>query len=279
MKNSNSIVYQGAPGSFSHLTALHHCRSYPVLDGKKTFLEVFEALQKREAQYGIIPIENSLIGSIYENYDLLGKSSLSIIREIKTRIELSLIALPGASIDQIKTVFSHPKALEQCHIFFQKYPHIQAVIHYDTGGAVEKIKRGEDPSCAAIASSLAAKYYGLNVLKFQLEDDLENYTRFVLLSVEKSSPGFMENHHKCSISFNLEHRKGALVSVLEALSNQGVNLTKIESRPIFGKAFEYFFYLDFQIPLETTTWNAHPLLEDLQQRVKNLHLLGIYECC
>ncbi|MCF7729606.1 MAG: hypothetical protein K9M81_04470 [Chthoniobacterales bacterium] len=284
-------------------------------------------------------------------------------------------------------------------IFFQKHPHIQAVIHQDTGGAVEEIKRGEDPSCAAIASSLAAKYYGLNVLKFHLEDDLENYTRFVLLSKKKSSSGLtrifhtdsaaaceqlmdtasasnwssgsvythsrrqtsslalphqpsrpprhdqyeisgltrifhtdsaaacehltdtasvsncssgsmkhtavvaihhlpclhqdsrrlatnqyeisglMEKHHKCSISFNLEHRKGALVSVLEALSNQGVNLTKIESRPICGKAFEYLFYLDFQIPLETNTWNTQALLEDLQKRVKNLHLLGIYECC
>ncbi|MCF7729605.1 MAG: hypothetical protein K9M81_04465 [Chthoniobacterales bacterium] len=119
MKNSNSIVYQGSPGSFSHLTALDHCSSYLILEGRKTFSEVFEALEKGEARYGIIPIENSLIGSIYENYDLLGKSSLSIIREIKRRIELSLITLPGVSIDQIKKVFSHPKALEQCRFFFK----------------------------------------------------------------------------------------------------------------------------------------------------------------
>jgi prephenate dehydratase len=141
------------------------------------------------------------------------------------------------------------------------------------------VKKRNDPSLGAIASTFAAQLYELPVLKEHLEDDLENYTRFVLLSREKTSGISIKGSQKCSISFNLEHQKGALVSVLEALSNQGVNLTKIESRPIFGKAFEYLFYLDFQIPLGTTTWNAHPLLEDLQQRVKNLHLLGIYECC
>jgi prephenate dehydratase len=133
MKNAKPLVYQGSPGSFSHLTALRHYGEEYVFQGKKTFAEVFEALEKGEATYGMVPIENSLIGSIYENYDLLGKSELSIVKEMRTRVELSLIALPGVSIDQITTVFSHTKALEQCRHFFKKYPHLQATVHTDTG--------------------------------------------------------------------------------------------------------------------------------------------------
>ena len=187
MKNTTSLVYQGSPGSFSHVTALRHCGEHHVFQGKKTFAEVFETLEKEEATYGIVPIENSLIGSIYENYDLLGRSNLSIVKEMKTRVELALIALPGVDIDQIRTVFSHTKALEQCRQFFKKYPHLQATVYHDTGGAVAEIKKRNDPSLGAIASTFAAQLHELTVLQEHLEDDLENYTRFVLLARKQSS--------------------------------------------------------------------------------------------
>ncbi|MFZ4116762.1 MAG: prephenate dehydratase [Chthoniobacterales bacterium] len=281
MNKAISLVYQGSPGSFSHATALRHCGEHHIFQGKKTFAEVFETLEKGEATYGIVPIENSLIGSIYENYDLLGKSNLSIVKEMKTRVELALIALPDVDIDQITTVFSHTKALEQCRRFFKKYFHLQATVHTDTGGAVAEVKKRNDSSLGAIASTFAAQLYGLTVIQEHLEDDLENYTRFVLLSrknISKISDIEFKKNHKCSVSFYLEHKEGALASVLELLAMQGVNLTKIESRPIQGRAFEYLFYIDFQMPLDQERQEEMTVIEALQRCVKNLNVLGIYEC-
>jgi prephenate dehydratase len=155
-------------------------------------------------------------------------------------------------------------------------------LHYpDTGGAVAEVKKRNDPSLGAIASPLAAQLHGMNILKEQLEDDLENYTRFVLLT-RKQSSNFtdfqLKKNHKCSVSFHLEHKAGALAAVLAILARQGVNLMKIESRPIQGRAFEYLFYLDFQISADQRH-RGGAIVEALEASVSNLNVFGFYECC
>jgi prephenate dehydratase len=253
------IVYQGTKGSFSWLTAQ---RLFPNAEirGMTTFREAFEAVEKGEAEFALLPIENTLAGTIYETLDLLNAGSLQIIGEAKTTIEHNLLGLAGA--DQLTQVLSHPKALAQCTKFFQEHPLIESVPYFDTAGAAEEVARRNDPACAAIASSAAAEMYGLEVLKPNIHDNAENYTRFFLLS-KKPAEG-----KKSSLCFTLDHRAGSLAEVLSWLASHNVNLTYLVSRPLIGKPFEYLFYVE----LEST----FPV-EELRKRTNSLKVLGTYD--
>ena len=208
--------------------------------------EVFAELDERAADAAAIPIENSLAGSVLEHFDLLLAHDVKVVRETLVRIRHNLIAIESASLDEIERVYSHPVALAQCRRFLAAHPRMKAVAFYDTAGSVKQLVEQQDPYAAAIASKAAAAYYGAEILAAGIEDNPENYTRFFLVRRAGEAETDPQSN-KLSIAFSVENRPGSLVAALSALSAQGTNLTKIESRPVEGKPWEYVFYVDCQI--------------------------------
>jgi prephenate dehydratase len=239
------IAIQGEPGSFSHEAALKLVAGAEIVPCALS-AEVFSALDSKTADAAAIPIENSLAGSVLEHFDLLLKHDVTVVRETVLRIRHNLIAVPGASIDEIDRVFSHAVALAQCRRFLADHPKMKAVAFYDTAGSVKQLVGLHDKHAAAIASEQAAAYYGAQILVREVEDDPENYTRFFLVRRETEAETDPEAN-KMSVAFSLENRPGSLVAALSALGAMGTNLTKIESRPVQGKPWEYIFYVDLQI--------------------------------
>jgi prephenate dehydratase len=239
------IAIQGEPGAFSHEAALKLVPGAEILPCALS-AGVFAALDSGAADAAAIPIENSLAGSVLEHFDLLLRHDVKVVREILVRIRHNLIALPGASADQIDRVYSHPVALAQCRRFLAAHPKMKAIGFYDTAGSVKQLMELRDPSVAAIAGQAAAVHYGAEILARGIEDDPENYTRFFLVYRAAEAQTDPEAN-KMSLAFTLENRPGSLVAALSALSAIGTNLTKIESRPVQGKPWEYIFYVDCQI--------------------------------
>jgi prephenate dehydratase len=239
------IAIQGEPGSFSHEAALKLVPGAEILPCALS-AEVFARLDEGAAVAAAIPIENSLAGSVLEHFDLLLKHDVKVVRETLVRIRHNLIAIEGASLDEIERVYSHPVALAQCRRFLAEHANMKAIAFYDTAGSVKQLADQQDPYAAAIASEAAAAYYGARILAMGIEDDAENYTRFFLVRRSREA-GSDPEANKMSIAFTLENRAGSLVAALNALSAMGTNLTKIESRPVHGKPWEYIFYVDCQI--------------------------------
>jgi prephenate dehydratase len=239
------IAIQGEPGSFSHEAALQFVPGAEIVPCSLS-MEVFAALDKGAADAAAIPIENSLAGSVLEHFDLLLAHDVKVVREAPLRIRHNLIAIAGASIDAIDRVYSHPVALAQCRRFLAAHPKMNPVAFYDTAGSVKHLVEQRDGHAAAIASEAAARIYGAHVLERGIEDNPENYTRFFLVLRAGEAQADPEAN-KLSIAFSLENRPGSLVAALNALAAHGTNLTKIESRPVQGKPWEYIFYVDCQI--------------------------------
>ncbi|MGC9291421.1 MAG: prephenate dehydratase [Acidobacteriaceae bacterium] len=260
------VAIQGELGSFSHEAARSMLPGATIVPCT-TAGDVFRALLLSQADVAVVPIENSLVGPVVEFYDLLFEHDVWITQEKLVRIRHNLIARPGSSLGQITHVLSHPVALSQCRKFLDAHPQIEAVAHYDTAGSVRTILQADDPSHAAIASAQAAEQYGGEVLLAGIEDNLENYTRFLLLQ-RKGAVGTLqtgktplqgppltgprnqpaERPNKMSLLFFLENRPGALVQALGVFSDLQLNLTKIVSRPVHGRPWEYMFYVDVQLP-------------------------------
>lgn len=268
-----TIAYQGEQGAYSYLTAVKAFGEEPLYIGMRTFKEVFDLLHNGQADYAVIPIENSLVGSIYENYDLLNRYEAPIIAEHYTKIEHCLLAAHAVPLKNIKKVFSHPKALEQCKGFFSKHPWMEAIAYWDTAGAAAEIAERSDPDCAAIASAQAGKIYKLNILKDNIEDDPQNYTRFVTIAKRGRA---LHQADKISLSMHLKHAPGSLAKVLNKLGTQGMNLSKIESRPLKGSPFEYIFYVDFEFHGQKVEEVLY-LLSELKSEVELLKILGFYK--
>lgn len=267
------IAYMGTPGSFSHLTALEEFGVQQQLIGVKTFAAVFAQLENGGADYAVLPIENSLVGSIYENYDLLNQHTAQIIAERCHRVEHCLLIVPKArGLSDVKKVLSHPKALEQCAGFFKRHPWLEAVAHADTASAAATVADWADPACAAIASAQAGEIYGLARLATKIADNQENYTRFVVIAQQPT--GDVEGD-KCSLVLSLPHVPGSLAAVLSAFAAEGVNLTKIESRPMHGTPFEYLFYVDFEFARRARR-EIEELLKLVLHQVTKLKILGFY---
>jgi prephenate dehydratase len=208
--------------------------------------EVFAALDSGAADAATIPIENSLAGSVLEHFDLLLHHDVRVVRETLLRIRHNLIAVKGAKVDEIDRVYSHAVALAQCRRFLAEHQNMKPIAFYDTAGSVKQLVSTRDMQAAAIASEQAATYYSAEILARGIEDDEENYTRFFL--VRRSSEADTDAAaNKMSVAFTLEHKPGSLVAALSALSATGTNLTKIESRPVKGKPWEYIFYVDCKI--------------------------------
>ncbi len=264
------VAIQGERGSFSHQAALDALGTDISLLERPSFDGLFEAVQEGAADRGVVPIENSLVGSIYENYDRLGATSLQIVAEHKLRIEQCLIARPGATVASLRRVASHPVALAQCRNFFTKHESIEAVAAYDTAGSVRSLSPEGVVTQGAIGSRLAAEIYGGAVLRAGIEDDPENYTRFLVLAREAASES---RASKASLVFNVDHKPGALHRALGVLASREVSLEKIESRPLRGKPWEYAFYVDV---LGEPDGAAGEAVAELRGIVRDLRVLGWY---
>ena len=265
------IAIQGERGSYSETAALLLLGQAVEIKYCKNFKEVFVATSTQQVQGCLVPIENSLTGSIHKNYDLLLQHRLKITREINLPVHHSLIAFPGVSFSQIKTVMSHPVALDQCEKFFEKFPNLKRQSAYDTSGSVQRVMRQKIKTCAAIASSQAAEFHKAQVLMEGIEDNKENLTRFVLLSRRlKISTGA----DKTSVAFSFENKPGGLFKCISVFAQHQIDLMKIESRPIHGHPWEYLFYLDFLGNTEDEKTRA--ALSRLSKATNFLEILGCY---
>jgi len=265
------IAFQGERGAFSEQAAVELLGEKITLVPRPTFEAMFGAIGDGVADYILAPIENSLAGSVHRSFDLLVEHDLHIIGEVIIPIVHNLIGAKGAKLEDIAVVESHPVALAQCEKFFQAHPNLQRIATQDTAGSVREIVAAGDPKRAAIASRRAAETYGGVILKEHLEDNRENYTRFLLLAPSGRAP---DKADKLSLVFELDHKPGALLRALEPFARRGINLLKIESRPVHGKPWQYRFYLDLQAAC--TQPEAAEALTELEREVVGLRILGSY---
>jgi len=266
-----SVAIQGDRGSFSDEAAHKLLGGRIRVQPRETFPAAFRSVARGRATYCLVPIENTLVGSVYENYDLLLEHDLHIVGEVNLRIVHSLIAFPGTTLRNLRQVYSHPVALAQCSRFFAQHPRIEKVPAYDTAGSVRMLAARRIAGAAAIASRAAATVYRARVLRTHLEDHRENYTRFLLLS---KSARLAPRADKVSIVFSTRNVPGALFKCLSVFALRDINLTKMESRPLRGRPWEYFFYLDFLGHLKQE--RCRNALAHLGEVTDFLRILGCY---
>lgn len=267
------VAFQGERGAFSEEGARRLLGNAIELVPCAAFEEVFRRLQRGEVDRAVLPMENTLAGSVHENYDLLLRYRLPIVGEAQVRIVHNLIAAPGVSFRQVRRVFSHPVALGQCRNFFRRRRYIQPVPFYDTAGSVKMLMQERPPDAAALAPAVTASLYGARILRRGLEDDKANYTRFFLLA-RSGRARARARANKTSIVFTTPNTPGALYRCLAVFALRDINLTKIESRPLRGRPWEYLFYLDFLgAPQEPRCRNA---LRHLGEITDLLRVLGSY---
>ena len=268
------VAFQGERGAFSEQAIL---RYFPEdVDPLPTpqFRDVFAAVLEGRADYGVVPLENSLAGSIHQNYDLLLQfPDIRIVGEQKIRIVHNLIGLPGTRAKDIQKVYSHPQGLAQCSAFLDASAHWEKVPFYDTAGAVAYVAREGKPEYAAIASEEAAKVYKLAILKAGIETNVQNYTRFAVIARDEHAQ--VERPDKASFVFSTPDRPGSLFRALKILADQKLNMKKLESRPILGKPWEYMFYVDVEIPADLNL--LLQAIESLKGETENLRVLGLYK--
>jgi prephenate dehydratase len=266
------VAFQGERGAYSEAAAVAYFSQAVQPLARPSFDAVFEAVTDGTADRGIIPVENSLAGSIHRNYDLLLRYDLTIVGEIQIRIAHHLIALPGVMLADLRRVYSHPQALAQCEQSLdQGLPGIERVPTYDTAGSVKMLREEAIRDGAAIASRRAAEIYNMSILRADLEDNPENYTRFLILSQKPVTP---DGAAKTSIVFSMENVPGALFKSLAVFALRDIDLTKIESRPLQGKRWQYFFYIDFAGSIHDT--HCHNALNHLQEITSFFRVLGSY---
>jgi prephenate dehydratase len=273
------IAIQGELGSNSHMAALAMLgEQIPIqIAACSVSAEVFEQVVSGSVDAAVLPIENSLHGSVAEHYDLLLANPVRIARESLMRIQHNLIAMPGVAAEQVRRVISHPVALSQCRGWLARHPKYDVVNFYDTAGSVKHIMAQGLKDTAGIAPKLAAQEYGANVIVEGIEDHAENYTRFHLLVPEAGSAVGAQGNgeaNKSSVAFVIMHEPGTLVRALEAFAHAGVNLTKIESRPVPGKPWEYVFFVDVRFERDEQIDRA---LKELLTHCEMVKEMGRYE--
>jgi prephenate dehydratase len=267
-------AFQGEPGAFSEAAAVRLLGEEIQTVPRGTFEATFRAIAEGAADALLVPVENTLAGSVVRVYDLLLESPLEICGETILPIEHHLMGCPGAKFEEIRAVASHPMALAQCERFFESHPGLKRVPAEDTAGSVrEMIGRG-DKSCAAIAGRRAAGHYGAILLREGIQDNAENFTRFVLLLPPVEAQRYRaKDAKKMSLAMRLAHRPGALLASLEPFAKYGANLLKIESRPIHGRPFEYQFYVDVEAEESEALEKA---LKEVRAATSELRVLGLY---
>lgn len=268
------VAFQGEPGAFSEAAAVQLLGQEIETVPRATFDAAFRAIAEGAAQALLVPVENTLAGSVVRVYDLLLESPLEICGETILPIEHHLMGCPGSQMKDIRAVASHPMALAQCEKFFEAHPALKRVPAEDTAGSVREMMGRGDKSYAAIASKYAAGRYGAVILRESIQDNAENFTRFVLLLPAEEAKRFRSNEaRKMSLAMRLAHKPGALLASLEPFAKHGVNLLKIESRPIHGRPFEYQFYVDVDAEQSEQLERA---LKEVRGATSELRVLGLY---
>src|SRR5436190_270425 len=265
------VAFQGARGAFSEAAALKLLGNEIVLTPRPTFESLFTAIEDGSADIILAPIENSLAGFVHACFDLLLETRLYICAEVIIRVNHYLIGCQGAVFEQIRTVESHPVALEQCRRFLAANPQIHRIAAEDTAGSVARIVAAGDSTRGAIAGKLAAEEYGGVILREHLEDSSENYTRFLLLTPESRR---VDGADKISLVIELPHRPGALHHALEPFARRDIDLLKIEGRPAKGRPWEYCFYLDLAGTLDDE--GVASALNELREGKVEVRILGAY---
>ncbi len=264
-----TVAYLGPPATHTHLACFEYFGSSVQTQPKESIQEVFEAVEKRKASYGVVPIENSTEGSVNQTLDRLIESEVMICGEVMIQVSHHLLSRSGRSED-IRKIASHPSALEQCRKWLRKnFPDVEVAEAASTAKAAQMA--AEDSKTAAIASSLAAQLYGLKVVESRIEDYLSNYTRFLVIGLHTNP---RTGRDKTSILFSISHAPGSLYQALKPFSEKGINLTKIESRPMKGKPWEYIFFVD--VEGHATDEAIREVMVELEQDARFLKLLGSY---
>ena len=270
------VAYQGIEGSNSHLAAQRRYGGRPggaLLTGFEEFRQALEAVKTGDADLALLPIENSTAGSINETYDLLAEGGATIIGEVVSAIEHCLVGWSGARREDLRLVISHPQALRQCDAFLRSLPWVTVRSEFDTAGAARKVRESGDPTMAAIASENAAERHGLTVLEREIQDERHNFTRFVELARE-ASPCPADEACKTSLLVHLPHQPSALGELLGELGRRGVNLCKLESRPIPSQPWQYRFYLDLEG--HAASQQVATAIEAVRPLCAELRVLGTY---
>lgn len=271
------VAYPGVEGSYSHQMAHKRYAGRPggvLLSGFDTAREVVDALRRGEVDLGLLPIENTTAGAMYETYDALAEEGITIIAELVDQVQHRLLGLPGAKLESIRMVLSHPQALMQCEAFLrEKLPWARAVPELDTGGAAQRVREGNDPTVAAIASDSAGQRFGLEILARELQGAKGDFTRFLEVARE-ASPMPTDVPCKTSVMMVLENKPGTLSKALLMVAERGVNLARLESRPLPGTPWAYRFFLDLEGHAASAPIEA--VLRDLQPYTTSMRLLGTY---
>ena len=263
------VVYQGEPGCYSEEAAVGFFGPEVSSRGLAWFPDVFAALERGEADYAVLPVENSSTGSIRQVYDLLAQYNYYVVGECQVKVEHCLMALPGAALEDIQAVYSHEQGLMQCERYLDAHWGWRRVPTLDTAGSAKQVAESGDRTAAAICSRRAAQIYGLHILAEGVNDNAMNHTRFVVVSpVLELRPG----RNKISAVFRLPHQSGSLHEILTVFAVQGLNLLKIESRPIPGRGWEYLFFLDFTGDLAAPEMDG--VLHGLGQLAAEFRILG-----
>ncbi|HXG92519.1 MAG TPA: prephenate dehydratase [Blastocatellia bacterium] len=271
-----TAAYQGEPGAFSEDAARQLLGSDIETIPCRTFDEMFDAVTLGIADCAVVPIENSLAGSVHKNYDLMMEHDLTIIGETNLRIVHNLIAPAGVALDQVRRVYSHPVALAQCEKFLRANPHLEAEAAYDTAGSVKMVVENSRRDEAAIAGRSAAARYGAEIIAEGIEDNAKNFTRFLLLAKPNDSIQIKTHsgERKTSIVFRVANHPGALFRALAVFALRDIDLAKIESRPIEGRPWEYSFYLD--IAGDRDDPRVERSLAHLEEMAESVRVLGSY---
>jgi prephenate dehydratase len=266
------VAIQGIRASFHEEAALKYFGENIQTIECMSFKQTFDALQNKDADYVVMAIENSIAGSILPNYSLLLNYGFPVVGEIYLPIQLHLMALPGVRFEDIKYVTSHPIAIRQCVDFFDEYPHLQIIESNDTAACAKRIRDEQLTDTVAIANTLAARLYGLDVLERRIESNKKNFTRFLILTnhenMEKKQP------NKASLCFQVSNKVGALAKVLNILAEEGVNMSKIQSMPVLGKRNEYNFYVDIEWD-ESRQYDT--AIRQILKYTQNFNILGEYQ--
>lgn len=272
VNKSTRVAIQGIKASFHEEAAFKFFGKDIQTIECNSFKQTCESLKKNEADYVVMAIENSIAGSLLPNYTLIREYSFAVVGEVYLAIQLHLMALPGVRFEDIKYATSHPIAIRQCVDFFDDYPRIQVIEGSDTAACAKRIKEEQLTDTVAIANTLAAELYGLNIIERRIESNKKNYTRFLILKKEKTEES--KEINKASICFQVGNHVGALSKVLNIFAEQQVNLTKIQSMPVLGKRNEYYFYVDIE-------WNDMETYDKaVRQALKytvNFNIMGEYQ--
>lgn len=272
------VAIQGGYGAFHEIAAKQFFEGEQIeIEPCETFIDLFSALKSKKANLGIVAIENTIAGSLLPNYSLLRESEFNVLGETNLHISQNLMALPGQQIDDIYEVYSHPIAIQQSRVFFEKYPKMKLIESADTALSAKEIKEKNIKGIAAIGSSLAAQMYGLEIIQSGIETNKKNFTRFLIIGNEEDllEKGIYKKGeiNKSSLCFSLPHQEGSLSSVLSILAFYNISLTKIQSVPIVGQEFEYFFYIDLVFQDEKRYRQS---IEAIKPLIKNFKNLGEY---